>query len=114
MKEPSPEELTDLIHQVKSLKVTQLGKFDAILSDLANYMHDAGEYLSEIPEVATDFEPGFKKENLVKLKALKKQLTTVGKLLWKTGYESHYMDRCLHTLEYVNEDLDKLIDVLEE
>jgi|ERR1043165_8090859 tRNA(Phe) wybutosine-synthesizing methylase Tyw3 len=109
-----PFTLTDYIKRIKSLRVTQLREFDAILSELANHLHELDESLSEKQKKIKSIDPAKKKTQLLVVLKLQLKLDELSELLWQTGYEGHYMDRCVSILGSVSEDMEKVIEELKE
>lgn len=102
-----PNKIIKFIQRLESLPVTKLYQLDAILSDLANHIYDIREHISEMSEKAILLGS---KQRLDELTNLNKELMSLYKLLVKMEYDSHYMNRALHTLGYVLEDLKKMLE----
>ncbi|HXB39814.1 MAG TPA: hypothetical protein VNZ49_04680 [Bacteroidia bacterium] len=106
--------LTDFVQQLQSLPVTKLHRLDSILSDLANHVHDIGEYIEALQKEAKGLDSKKKKKELAEITTLKKQLNSVLKLLYKMDYDSHYMDRAQHMSGCVMDNLKGLITELKK
>jgi hypothetical protein len=100
--------LSDFTQQIQSLSVSQLRGLDAILSNLANHIHDIGEYISELQKELKGLNTKQKKKELAEIILLEKQFVTVFNLLYKMNYDSHYMDRAQHILGSVRNDIKEL------
>ena len=114
MSTPPVISVTAFIQQIESLPVTQLSKLDSILSDLANHIHDLGEYISELKKEANSFKAVKRKKLLKEMKELETQFDLLSGMLYDMVYDSHYMDRTLHILGYVREDLKELLKELKK
>ena len=91
-------ELDNLTNKIQTLPVTKLYKFDGILSDLANHICEIDEYISEGEKNQSELLSNDRKVLLTDIMALEKQLLSLSDLLYKIGYDSHYMDRTLSIL----------------
>jgi transcriptional regulator with GAF, ATPase, and Fis domain len=114
MSKPPEIKITAFIEQLQSLPVTQLSKLDSILSDLANHVHDIGEYISGLKKEVKSFNAVKKKKLLTEMKKLQEQLNLLSGMLYDMVYDSHYMDRTLHILGYVSEDVKGLLKELKK
>lgn len=114
MQKPFTAELNVFLKQIEVLPVTKLYRLDAILSDLSNYIHNIGEFISELRETAARLTPAQKKKKLSELKELDKEFTKLHNVLYKMGYDSHYMDRTFSIMSSVTKDLENLIKELEK
>jgi hypothetical protein len=114
MSTAEPQTLADYIKKIRSLRITQLRQFDALLSDLANYLHDLDESISEKQKKIKAMDPAKKKTQLLIVLKLQLKLDELSELLWQTGYESHYMDRCGSIMGSISESIEEVIRELEK
>lgn len=98
MSKIASNKIAGFIEQLNALPVTKLYKLDAILSDLANHIHDINEALKELKDEIENFDEKSKEHALSDIQVVKKQLTWLFTLLCKMEYDSHYMDRTLSIL----------------
>jgi hypothetical protein len=98
------------VEQLNSLPVTQLNRLDGILSDLGNHILEIDEVLSETQIKSENLKE--KKTRIASLTELEKQLSELSELLYGMVYDSHYMDRTLHALGGLQEDVEKLLKEL--
>ena len=100
------------IEHLETLRVVEIGKFARTISKIDNDLYDILEYISELD--AKNFNPQQKKEQLVMITRLDEQLDRVNKLFFKisSNYDNHYLDRAMHTLNNLSEDIDELKEML--
>lgn len=98
------------ITKLKNLKLTDLRKLDALLSDISGQVFEAIDIISdELPGLNTADH----KAALVELKTIQEQVNNLGDLLYdiSSDYDSHSMDRLLNILGSLEEDI---ADALED
>ena len=86
-----------LVRKLENLPVTQLFRLDAILSDLGNLILEIDEKITG-PKTQ-------KKISSAEIRGLEKKLVALADMLYKMQYDSHYMDRALHKLDFSLENI---------